>query len=207
MPQILTNEQIAERLPHRRYDEASCQLWAGKRGQGKTHGMRRYLEAREPRVFALDAFGDFTGLTLASGPETALRDLSFGTPCRRRIVPPIGNSSRLFADWLFNEMIEGEFPLRNCTLVLDEMTLWSKMVASPALEALILQGRRFGLKLVMGCQRISLVPGVCLSEATEMILFRMTRPRDLDVVAEWADDETATIVKKLRPRLCVVVSL
>jgi hypothetical protein len=196
------------RLPHKNYDRAQLILFAGKREHGKTTALRGYVETREPRVFILDPFGDFESVRLRVDPETALADMaSTEGAMRRRITPPIDLESREFSSWLFNEMVDGENPLRDCLLVLDEMSLWSGAIETQELRTLILQGRRLGIRIAAACQRISLVPGVMLSEMTELVLFRMTRPRDLKVVAEWTDDSVAEICPKLQVGACFVVNL
>lgn len=185
---------IVDAIPHRVYSSAQCIVFAGRRGQGKTYAITRYMESREPRLLAFDPFDDF-GRIQAADPvdsvDEALADLSYYTACRRRVRPPVGEDSRQYAEDAFAAMIDGDHPLRDCLLVLDEMTLWTRPTASSALEKLVLQGRRFGIRMAIACQRISLLPGICLSEATELVVFRTTRPRDLDVLADWGGKELA----------------
>lgn len=199
----LDSLKAAARLRHRNYDNAQLILAAGRRGKGKTTAARFYVENTEPRVFAFDAFNDFRGLKVAD-VDRALDDM-YDNPvaCRRRVRPPIGADSYEYAEYIFNEIINA--PIRNMLLVLDEITLWSKPRASKALTTLVLQGRRLGIRMFVGCQRISLVPDVILSEVTEMMIFNMKRPRDKDVLAEWTDRETAEIAPNLRKGECICI--
>lgn len=209
MPTVLPSLEAVSRLPHREYDKAQLILFAGRREQGKTTALRSYIETREPRVFAFDPFGDFGGLRLRVDPFEALGEMSDWHPgaLRRRIKPPITEDSRGFATEIFEAMIGDETPLRDSLLVLDEMSLWSGGIETATLRTLILQGRRLGVRIAAACQRISLVPGVMLSEMTQLVLFKMTRPRDLEVVAEWTDKATAEMCEKLQVGQCLVVNL
>lgn len=148
---------------------------------------------------ALDPFADFYTLKTAPDIDSALYDLMTFDVCRRRLEPPIGDGSRDYAEDFFSSCVED---LEDCLLVLDEITLWSGPVASKALETLVLQGRRLGIRIIVACQRISLVPGVILAEATDIVLFHMSRPRDLKVAAEWSDKETASRLRALEIGQC-----
>ncbi len=209
MERMSTSDALRS-LPHRSYSSAQLVLAAGRRGQGKTTLMRGYLERCEPRVLALDPFNDFRAVRRAPDIETALQDLDFGVgnePCRRRLCPPIGDDSQSYADALFTAAIDGDPPLRECLLALDEMTLWSESRETVALRTLVLQGRRLGIRMLVACQRISLVPGVLLSECTELVIYRTTRPRDLDVLREWAGRDVSEMASKLTVGECMVLAL
>jgi hypothetical protein len=198
------------RIPHMQYDRAQLVLFAGKREMGKTTAMRSYIETREPRVLMFDPFGDFKSLRLRVDPFVALSEMHFERGAiRRRIQPPITEESRGYATDVFAEMIDpsSDFSVRNVLLGLDEMSLWSTRNESATLATLILQGRRIGIRIIVGCQRIALVPGVMLSEMTTLILFKMTRPRDLETVAEWAGYEVAEMCPKLQIGQCLSVNL
>ena len=195
--------EAVDGLRHRDYDRAQLVLFAGVREHGKTYAIRRYIDSGEPRVLGLDPFQDFDSLSWPSSddPEDlpcALADLEWWkTSCRRRVRPPIGaagaageGGSREWADDAFRDLIdgrEGSPALRRCLLVLDEITLWTGAHERQALQTLVLQGRRLKLRMIVACQRIALVPGVLLSEATDLIVFKTTRPRDLDVLDEWGN--------------------
>jgi len=200
-------------LPHKDYERAQLLLFAGKKDQGKTTALKGYVEICEPRVFVLDPFDDFSAIRQRLELRDALADMAVDGPMRRRVVPPlviegedgeaVKAGSREYAHAFFKLAINS---LRDCLIVLDEMSLWSSNREDAVLQALILQGRRLGLRLAVACQRIQLVPGVMLSESTEMILFKMRRPRDLDVVAEWAGDEVAAEVPKLKQGECIILN-
>jgi hypothetical protein len=197
------SRQALPLLPHKDYDRAQLLLFAGRRDNGKTFLLREFIEEREPRVFALDPFEDFHGLRRRVQLGDALDDMAAGGPCRRRVVPPV-HGSRAWADVFFGLALER---LRDCLLVLDEITLWSEARETEQLRALVLQGRRLGIRLAVACQRISLVPGVLLSECTELVLFNLRRPRDLVVVGEWAGPDVAEQVPTLRQGECVLVQM
>lgn len=201
--------QALEQLPHREYDRASLILAAGRREMGKTFLLTHYIENREPRVFIFDPFDDFAAIRRRLDPAEALAEMNAQFPgaIRRRVVPPIGDESRAYADYWFNQMIDGETPLRNCLLVLDEITLWSASIETQALRTLVLQGRRLGIKLAVAVQRIALTPGVILSECTELCLFRTSRPRDLETVRDWAGQDAAKIAPKLNQGELLLLTL
>lgn len=188
-------------------------LFAGKRGQGKTTALKSYVSECEPRVFVLDPFDDFDFVRRRIDLKAALSDMSDGRPCHRRVVPPlviesddgepIRAGSREYALEFWKQAVHS---LRDCLVVLDEMSLWSGSRADSLLLALIMQGRRLGLRLAVACQRIQLVPGDMLSETTEMVLFRVRRPRDLDVLEEWTDESTRNTVRELKVGECLVVT-
>lgn len=183
-------------------------VYAGRRGEGKTFGIRHYIETREPRILALDPFEDFDNILESENISDALNDMAhWETACRRRIVPSIGDDSQEFADSVFRQIIEGDPPLRDSLLLLDEITLWSEYRARKALKTLIFQGRRLGIRMLVASQRLALVPDAMLSEATHMVLFKFVRPRDLDVLENWTDRETAEICRNLEPHKCLLVEL
>ena len=203
-PRILTSDEAVRLLPHKRFDRAQLVLFEGQRGYGKTYALMLYLEEREPRVFVLDPFGDFTGIAQSPSVEAAIADLEANRVAgRRRVVPPITDASVEYAEAFFRMAIER---LRNCTIVLDEVTLWTGIQSGRALLTLINQGRRLGIRIVVACQRISLVPGDLLSAVTEMVIFHPPRrPRDRYVLKEWTDEETVEAARTLGVGRCIVV--
>lgn len=207
--QVENSRVAADRIPHRVYTSAQCVIFTGRRGMGKTDAIKRYMDTCEPRLLAFDPFDDFDGIGLPDPDDSideALADLAYYTACRRRVRPPVGDDSRAYAEDAFEAMISGNFPLRDCLLVLDEMTLWTRPQASPTLEKLVLQGRRFGIRLAIACQRIALLPGVMLSEATELLVFRTTRPRDLFVLEEWGGRDLAIKAPNLQKgEACLII--
>lgn len=161
----------------------------------------------------LDPFDDFKGVLRRDSVLACLDDLHRGGPCRRRVVPPLDSfdpetgeplGSRDYAEDFFRLAVRY---LRNCTIVLDEMSLWTESSESETFQKLVLQGRRWGLKMVIACQRIQLIPGVALSEGTELVVFRLRRPRDLEVIREWGGKDVRDVVPYLTQGQCVVVDL
>ena len=218
------------RLHHKLPNKSQLILAIGRREYGKTYAINTYLEQGEPRVLAFDPFEDFNGLAwpqiaaLGSESEEEKGDLSealldmhyWPKACRRRVKPPIGAASREWAEAAFVACVEGiddtgAPPLRDALLCLDEITLWSNSRESEALQKLVLQGRRLHIRMLVACQRVSLVPGVLLSECTDMLVFRTSRPRDLDVLEEWGsvhgDGDLADLAPGLEVGECLSISL
>jgi hypothetical protein len=191
------------RLPHKHYEKAQLTLFVGKRDMGKTYALRSFTETREPRVFALDPFNDFSTIMRRGSLQDAIGDMAErgDKPCRRRVVPPIGDDSYGFAAEFFALAIQH---LRDCLIVMDEMTMWSSAQESRDLRKLVLQGRRMRIRMAVAAQRVSLLPGIILSESTEMMIFRLRRPRDLHVVEEWSNPEVAASVRRLEQGQCML---
>jgi DNA helicase HerA-like ATPase len=166
--------------------------------------IREYLEQREPRVLALDPFNDFRGLkTFYSGPE-ALDFMYDNGPRRARIAAPMTADSIEWASDFFEDVVARG---RNFLLVLDETTLWTDQREGRDLRTLVNQGRRLGIRLLFACQRIGSIPGVVLSQSTELVLFKTApRKRDIDTIREWADEETAEAAVRLKPGECLYLT-
>lgn len=201
----MTSEQALQLLPHRTPDSAQTLVFVGRRGMGKTWLIGRYLMAREPRVLVLDPFEDFRAIRRRLTVERALEDLAEGKPCRRRIVPPFGGDTKAWARSFFAAC---RAELRDCLLVLDEISLYSETKAPDDLEALLLQGRRIGVRTLLASQRLVTVPVEARSACTELVLFQQTGPLDLDQVERWtATKDAAEAAPKLGPWECLVVTL
>jgi hypothetical protein len=197
-PTIWQDWSLAHNLPHLTYDHAQLILVAGKRGYGKTTFAREYLKLREPRVLALDPFGDFSMPCVDE--DRAFEDLRHRA-ARRSICPPINRTSRDWATDFFERCID---ELRDCLLVLDEITLWSQVyTAGSPLEVIVLQGRRLGIRLIVISQKIALVPDVMKTEATDLVLFRTTRPTDLETAAKWTSPQVARRLRDLGMGECI----
>lgn len=144
-------------LPHKSYERAQLTVFAGKRDMGKTTALKEFIEHREPRVFILDPFDDFKLIRQRVALKDALFDMAPGTPLRRRVVPPLVTESvdgdsvkagaREYAATFFKAVLAGG--LRDCLIVLDEMSLWSDSRAALDLQTLVLQGRRLDRKSVV----------------------------------------------------------
>jgi DNA helicase HerA-like ATPase len=100
--------------------------------------------------------------------------------------------------------------LRNCLLVIDELSLYCptenlRSQENKALETLILQGRRYGIRMAVACQRLNRIPGEFHSEATEIVVFHTSRPRDLKVLDEWGLVDAEEVAPSLGVGECVVL--
>lgn len=200
--QRLPSLEAVLQLPHRNYDRAQLVLFTGRRGFGKTVALRKFVSDLEPRVFILDPFEDFPEVRRRLSLSEAMEEMAQGKPLRRRVVPPIDHESRDFAERFFELAIE---KLRDCLIVLDEITLHSDRMETQQLRTLILQGRRLGLRMAIAAQKIQFVPQVMLGEVTELVIFRTTRPRDTYVLSEWAGDSVAEEAKTLGVGECLLV--
>ena len=209
----MPTEEALALIPHRNYDVAETLLFVGKRGMGKTWGIRERIEDREPRILLFDPFDDFKAIAVSPTIDEALYDLNYWPEaCRRRIIPPIGDDSLDFAEDVFARLIEGtpetgNQGTRNVLIGLDEIGLWSKFQPSKRFITLIRQGRRLGIKMLIASQRLAEVPAALLSEATEIVAFKFTRPRDLEVLEFWSDSQTAGLCRNLSVGECILLSL
>jgi DNA helicase HerA-like ATPase len=202
---LLSNIEAAKKIPHRLYKDPQLIVVAGQRGQGKTYLIQQYLERREPRVLAIDPFRDFTGLETVTSIEEASDALGRSGHGRFRLDGTAAEDSVEWANELFDELIENN---RNFLLVLDEITLWSHQRESAVFRKIINQGRRWGIRTLVACQRIGGIPGTVLSQCTDLVLFRTSpRPTDIDTVRDWTDDATAEEVKSLKRGECLYFRL
>jgi len=218
--QVVPALQAADALPHYSYDRGQLILFAGMRGYGKTTAMRRYLASCEPRVLAVDAFDDFAPMRRVPSMEAGIERMTDLAPHRLRFTPELvrgddgkisvdgtGLSSTAWGENFFGDCFER---LRNTLLGLDEISLWSKrnVESTPNLEAVVNQGRRRGLRMVVACQRIQRCPAIILSECTHLVVFHTARPRDLDVLEEWiSDGEAVEEARRLEVGECLVLEL
>ena len=186
-------------LAHLAPDQAQLVLATGKRGYGKTFFLRDWVNRFESRVLCFDLFRDYAGMLESDSVRAALVDLHYWGACRRRVRPPL-MGARAWAQAAFGEILEGR--LRDCLIVLNEIGRLSRPQSTEELDALVLQGRRLGLRIAADCQRVALVPSVILSEATTLVSFRVTRKLDLETLAEWSD-ETLSSVQAVVPSLAI----
>jgi hypothetical protein len=210
MQEKISAEQALREVPHRIPDEAQLTLVTGMRGTGKTWWLQHWVEDNDPRILILDYHEDFPHVRKREWRQ-AIADLAATDgPCRRRVVPPIGEASncRDFAEEFFPAIVRDGGP-RNFRLVIDELSLYCptenlRAQHNKALETLILQGRRYGIGLVVACQRLNRIPGEMHSEATEILVFRTKRPRDLKVLEDWGLEGDPTSLA--RGELYIIVS-
>jgi hypothetical protein len=213
--EILTTEQALERVPHLAPGRAQTVLVTGRRGYGKTvfvggtpdGEVNGYVERCEPRVLLLDVHGDYTRLRRRVRWQDALDDLEkTDGPCRRRVVPPVseGSNSVDFGEEFFPACVDR---LRDCLLVIEELTNYcsSTIIRGTALETLILQGRHFGIRMVVTCQRLNRIPGEFRSEANQIVIYNTKQPRDRRILEEWGMEDAWTVAPELGVGECVVL--
>lgn len=211
---VTTDEALRE-IPHLAPGKSQLILVTGRRGFGKTvfvggtedGSVEGYIERCEPRVLLLDVHGDYSRIRRRMDFETALSDLE-GTdgPCRRRIVPPFvdGKNAVSFGEQFFPACVDR---LRNCLLVVEELTAYcsTTVIKGTALETLILQGRHFGIRMLVTCQRLNRIPGEFHSEATEIVVYNTRRPRDRKILEEWGYENAWDDAPDLGVGECVIL--
>lgn len=202
---VVGNLEVEQVLKHSIFTDAQCIGWIGTRGEGKTESLITYLGVREPRVLAFDSFGSFTGIRLVDSIETALEDLQrFEVACRRRVQPEFSSDTHAYAEHAFKLIIEC---LRNCLVVLEELSLWTEPKITRRLRKLIIQGRQIGVRLLLVAQQVSLIPYELQSQMTHIVVFHLHRPADLDALERWVGKRIRKIVNRLDRFECVVVKL
>jgi len=211
-PRIIENVELPFVLPHSRYDVEQLDVIIGKKGQGKTTGQEHYIETREPRLLVVTPRPDFQRVELADDLDDALNDLSFGEPCRRRVVVnrrTCGGFETMheYGQYLFGRCCD---ELRNALLVLSEVHLLAAPAPnppSPELVDLISQGRHYGVRMMVDSQHPRFLQSIFFLEMTHLVAFKVTDEKDLDVVESYAGAETAQTVAQLDKGKCAVVTL
>jgi hypothetical protein len=226
----MTNDQAAEILPHRRFDQPQLIVVAGVRGSGKTYWIQKWINEAEPRLLVLDPFDkDFAGIrrrldyrrAIAELRETADKGAQSDRyiPQRRRIVPEWGHldpeakfkgNCRDYADRFMEAVVEacptGAPPL-NIRLVLDELSLYvGRNIRGTAFETLVLQGRRMGVSMIVATQRTMRIPIEMRSEVTEMLCFHAHLRGDVETYEEFGWEEAETEAKTLRKGECYYIN-
>jgi len=171
--------------------------------------LNEWQKRREPRVLALDPFGDFKGLTtvdsIAEAGELLNEDNSNpDRPCRIALRPSVNDDTLEFAEELFSELLQYA---RNFLLLADETTLWFNPQGSPRLKKVVLQGRRLGIRIGAACQQIQLVPWVLMSQLTQLAVFNTVRPQDVQVLREWVGKDVAEGASHLKQGEAYLVDL
>jgi hypothetical protein len=182
----------------------------GLRGQGKTEALRAYSATREPRRLALDPYGDFEGgYEIHKDWREGLRRL-YEEPrsLSVRLVPPVGVRSREWAEPIFEALAQVD-PERfqwDLLLIMDEITKYSSDREGDMLQELVLQGRRLGIRMALGCQYMVAVPKAMMRECTDLLAFKMRAPTDRERLAEWTQPEAYSAVRHLPKFRCLVFS-
>lgn len=209
MAGVLTNLEAADVTPHLQFGRAQLIIVAGRRGFGKTWYIQRYIEKHEPRVFMLDAHGDFPCVPESPDILSAMRDLQrYPTACWRRLVPRLRFLDRTNLAEYAEEVISSvNRYLRRCLVIYNESTLWLDQRASEPLADQIRQGRHLELRHVIDTQRFAEAPDIMRSEASELVIFRTTRSRDRKTLSDETTPEIAEIARTLAVGDCVLVDL
>lgn len=203
--EVLDNEEAAARVPHKLPGRAQTIIVAGKPEMGKTHFIRSYLSALEPRVLAFDPFNNFPWIRKAS-LALAFEDLEHEYVVRRRLVPRYGADLEEWAEEIFKKLVEDAVP--DLLIELDEISLWidHRKPFSGHAKELILQGRQVGTRIIAASQILAYIPSVLQSLATDLVVFQTTRPDDLIVLGKWSK-ELAARAPSLKEFQCFYLSL
>jgi hypothetical protein len=202
---VLTTEEALRQIPHLMPGHSQCVVVAGRKEMGKSYLVREWIEEGEPRVLCLDPQGDYPWIRRRLEIDDAVADLASGEPCRRRVVCPWQEDTREFGERFFRAIVED---VRDCLIVVDELTMFTDTTPTTmdrSFRKILFEGRKPGLRLVLASQRVVHF-GEILSEVTELCLFKLVRPRDLETVAEWTDEIASQKVAELEPRHCLLLT-
>jgi hypothetical protein len=125
---------------------------------------------------------------------------------RRRISVSWKSDTRSYAAEFFAKVVER---VRDCVISLDELQLWTDThpaTMDPNFKRILFQGRKAGLRLLMASQQIQHF-GVILSEVTNLAIFNMQKPEDLERIRKWTDETCADNVAMLDRGQCALVTL
>lgn len=150
-------------------------------------------------MLALDPFHDFEGLKRCESIDEAIEELNEDgsnpdRPARVALTPPIDDDSEAYADRVFAEVIRFA---RNFLFVLDESVLWMSPEGSDRLRKIVLQGRRWGIRLAPALQQLQLAPRVVMSQLTQLVVFNTVRPQDVEMLRKWVGDDVAFNARNL----------
>lgn len=221
LPEVLTTDEALKRVPHLPAGESQLILVTGRKRFGKSvfvfgvpegeTGPIGYIEEREPRVLVFDIHDENPRLFKRVAWRDALRDMeTTDGPCRRRFVPPMRKEEReSFADEFFGHIVEkaSQGVQYNMLLVMEEGTAFFKSTTlrGTDFEQVILQGRHWGIRVLVVAQRLMRIPGELHSEATEIVIYNTKRPRDLDILEEWGLENAHEVAPHLHRGECFLI--
>lgn len=175
----------------------------GRRGYGKTTAIDAYLEVLENRVLVLSQHPrEYESFPLSPSIEDALRDFYERPVCRRRVL--CGLEARRGMPQCI-ELINKH--LRNAMVAITELQTVYDQEGGPELDYIITQGRHLGLRTISDAQQLKKVPYVLQAEATSLVSCRVTRPRDVEAIDDWAGEAAAERVRSLAVGQCLLVDL
>jgi DNA helicase HerA-like ATPase len=165
----------------------------GRTGSGKSHWAKKFLASRT-RLFAFDPFGALPGVSFARDDDHLIEmyDALYERETERSFRPSlfaIGSTNPEHVDVLGAMSFERS----NCTLALEELSLVfpRRQPIPPWCRDLVFLGRHRGCSLVLIAQRAASVPIELRSQATRIVTFQQTEPRDVawlgDYYGEQAD--------------------
>ena len=201
----MSSRQALAQVPHSAYDESQLIVVCGQKGFGKTWWLRHYAMS-ESRLLVVDIHDEFPHVTLRLNYQSAIEDLSDGSPgCWRRVIPPQSKSTYEWGDSFFTAVRSG---VRDVLLVIPELSAYTRTkggIEGTALEALILRGRHYGIRLAVDIQRLNRAPGEIHSELTQAVVFHTRRPRDLDVLESWGVVDAHEVLPRLHKYECYLL--
>lgn len=182
-------------------DKTRKALIAGQSGCGKSTLLKAWA-ARESRTIHWDVEDEYKGelVTLADIPGLFKRK-AFTVVYRPRYARLPEHLPREFAALAYLLLEFG----KDCLVTIDEATTVLQGNKSGGLGSLLLRGRKRGLSLIYATQYVSLLPGVLISQAHELVLFRLDGRGDQQVLRSYLDQSTLRRVAALPPHEFVLV--
>ncbi len=211
--EMIDGKAAAARVDHRPPGDAQIVTAVGQLGTGKTTFLRHYSARREPRRLSLDRLGDFS-----SGSETYRDDWRDGldrlaTERRAlwvRLIPPKRADFEAWAADVFTAILEhgsGEHQW-DTLIVMDEAHRYgiNRVTATSPLSQAVLEGRHFGLRWLIGAQRMVDLPASIMNQTTDLACFHQTSPRDRKRLADWTEAAAEEAVLDLPEYHCLLFS-
>ena len=175
--------------------------------------MRHYSAVTEPRRLSLDRLGDFS-----AGSHVFREDWRDGLKLLEenpralwvRLVPPQRADFEEWANEVFSTILEKdteEFQW-DMLVVMDEAHRYglNRIAATSPLAQAVLEGRHYGLRWLLGAQRMVDVPASILNQTTDLACFEIIPPRDRNRLEEWTEAGAGDAVLTMPPYHCLLWS-
>lgn len=167
-------------------------LLAGKTGSGKTYAAEHLL-AHVRRLVVIDSKGTLGGWNLLEPDFQDWWQFSRGKAGRFRIRAPIVDKPELWFETLFERL----YHIGDLTLYIDEAyQVTSGPMPGKWLRALYTRGRELGIGVWASTQRPASIPIILVSEAENIMVFRLNWPEDRKRLAGVVGPEVARPVKE-----------
>lgn len=165
-------------------------LITGKRGSGKSYFLKKWflvsLAIQHKRVVIWDTNHEYQ--PIRSGLITYnLRSIieEFNKKTQEIIYRP-----QIKTPEKFNQFCKIVFRLNNIFLMIEEIEQFaSAYKVPPGFKTIIDIGRHRGLGVICTSRRTLMLPSDLPFNMDHLIIFRQTRPQDLDYLAKWVGEE------------------